>query len=101
MIEVTLRLAHCDFWLDSPTDWTRQLAIQTPALEAVSTESVVAGEEAGLPVRLVTEEAQQGVPLPLLTHLPFHQVSLGGLEALEHPSRHFELGSLNLTKVTH
>ena len=84
-----------------PADGTGEFPLYTPPLKAAGTEGVVAGEEAGLPVRLVTEEAQQGVPLPLLTHLPFHQVSLGGLEALEHPSRHFELGSLNLTKVTH
>ena len=84
-----------------PADGTGELPLNTAALQTAGTEGVVAGEEAGLPVRLVTEEAQQGVPLPLLTHLPFHQVSLGGLEALEHPSRHFELGSLNLTKVTH
>ena len=75
---------------DIPADGTGELPVNTAALETGGTEGVVAGEETGLSVGLVTEETQQRVPLSLSS------ITIQAISEGEHPSRHFELDSVVL-----
>ena len=50
-----------------PADRTGQLALTTATLDTAGTEGVVAGQQAGLSVGLLTEVTQQRVPFSLNT----------------------------------
>ena len=81
-----------------PADGTGELPLNTAALETAGTEGVVAGEEAGLSVGLLTEVTQQRVPLSLSSSSSVSvqavwESMVGRLTAREHPARHFELCS--------